>query len=357
MKTPRRFAFLLIGAVSVVGAVPGGWAQTQSPSPTVQPPATSGTAGPRETRVHDPSTIVKEGDAYWFFCTGNGVNAYHSRDLTKWERSRPVFTEFPAWHREVVPEQKGHLWAPDVIKAANGRYWLYYSVSKFGVNTSAIGLATTATLDPTSPEYSWRDEGIIVRSEKADKFNAIDPAIFRDDDGRLWMSFGSFWNGIKLVELDAKTGKRLAPESPLFSLAWKDAIEAPAIHKRDGWYYLFVNWGICCRGAESTYEIRVGRSREITGPYLDRAGVDLMQGGGTAFLATEGAMIGPGHVGIFSEEGRDWLGIHFYDGANKGRPMFALRALSWTEDGWPVAGKIRETRLLSASQTAASAAP
>jgi arabinan endo-1,5-alpha-L-arabinosidase len=284
------------------------------------------------------------------------VNAFRSDDLSTWQSGPRVFTEFPAWHREVVPDQKGHLWAPDIIKVGD-RFFLYYSVSKFGVNTSAIGLATTATLDPASADYGWKDEGIIIRTGTEDNFNAIDPALFRDDDGRLWMSFGSFWSGLKLIELDAKTGKRLKPGSPPFSIAWKEAIEAPAIHKRDGWYYLFVNWGICCRGLESTYEIRVGRSREITGPYRDRNDVDLMKAGGEPFLATEGAMIGPGHVGIFSEEGRDWLGIHYYDGAHKGRPTFALRTLSWGEDGWPVAGPVRETNLLSAPQTTTRAAP
>jgi len=354
MKTLRGvvaggfFGAMCVGAVSSADA---------GAAVASQPAAANAPVVPREPRVHDPSMIIKEeGGDYWFFCTGNGVSAWRSRDLATWERERPVFETMPAWHREVVPEQKGHLWAPDVIKGTDGRYWFYYSVSSFGVNMSAIGLATAVTLDPASPEYGWRDEGIVVRSEKADKFNAIDPAIFRDEDGRLWMSFGSFWSGLKLIELDAKTGKRLT-DGPMFSIAWKEEIEAPAIHKRDGWYYLFVNWGICCRGADSTYEIRVGRSREITGPYVDREGVELMKGGGTKFLATEGAMIGPGHVGIFAEGGREWLGIHFYDGADKGRPTFALRELGWGEDGWPVAGAVKATRLLSTRQTPGPVAP
>ena len=356
MKPNPRWTLVysFIAACSASAQTPP--AATASPENSPAPAAAASPAGPREPRVHDPSTIIQEGGDYWFFCTGMGVTAYRSRDLTTWTRERPVFETMPAWHREVVPEQKGHLWAPDVIKIGD-RYAVYYSVSSFGVNTSAIGLATATTLDPAGADYGWRDEGIVVRSAKSDTFNAIDPAIFRDDDGRLWMSFGSFWSGIKLLELDPKTGKRLAEDSPLFPIAWKEAIEAPAIHKRDGWYYLFVNWGICCRGADSTYEIRVGRSREITGPYLDREGVDLMKGGGTAFLATEGTMIGPGHVGIFSEGGRDWLGIHFYDGADKGKPTYALRALTWAEDGWPVAGPVRETHLLSTRQRPASAAP
>jgi arabinan endo-1,5-alpha-L-arabinosidase len=302
---------------------------------------------PREPRVHDPSQIIQEGADHWFFCTGMGVNAYHSRDLTTWERGRPVFSEMPAWHREVVPTQKGHLWAPDVIRVGD-RFYLYYSVSSFGVNTSAIGLATSPTLDPAADNYRWKDEGIVIQSRKTDDFNTIDPSVFRDEDGgRLWMAFGSFWSGIKLIELNPETGKRVSPEMPPIAIAWKNAIEAPALYKHDGWYYLFVNWGICCRGADSTYEIRVGRSRSVTGPYLDRDDVDMMKGGGTLFLATEGRMIGPGHVGIFSENGHDWLGFHYYDREAKGMPAYGMRALTWSADGWPEAGALHETNFHS----------
>jgi arabinan endo-1,5-alpha-L-arabinosidase len=295
-------------------------------------------AGKRDVRVHDPSTIVKEGDTYWFFGTGRGVNSYRSGDLVEWERGPAVFPELPDWITDVAPSQRGHFWAPDIIHQ-NGRYLLYYSVSAFGRNTSAIALATTPALDPESPDHAWKDEGIVIRSREDDNFNAIDPAITRDAEGRLWMSFGSFWSGIKLIELDPVTGHRIAPDSPMHALAYKREIEAPAIHRHDGYYYLFVNWGICCRGVNSTYNIRVGRGRDITGPYLDRDGSDMREGGGSLFLETDGPFIGPGHVGIFEEEGRHWLGLHFYDGTNRGRPTLALRPLSWGDDGWPVAGE------------------
>jgi arabinan endo-1,5-alpha-L-arabinosidase len=291
--------------------------------------------GKRNARTHDPSTIVRCKDEYWLFATGVGVHSWRSKDLRHWERGPNVFPTIPAWITEIVPDQRGHFWAPDVIHL-NGRYLLYYSVSKFGVNTSAIALATNPTLDAADPEYRWTDEGIVIRSRREDNFNAIDPAVIQTPDGRLWLSFGSFWSGIKLMELDPATGKRIAPDSPMHSLAYTRAIEAPFIYLKEEFYYLFVNWDVCCRGIESTYNIRVGRSANLTGPYLDREGKDLAKGGGTLLLATDGAFIGPGHAGIFKENGVYWFSCHFYDASQRGAPTLATRPLRWDEEGWPV---------------------
>jgi arabinan endo-1,5-alpha-L-arabinosidase len=166
-------------------------------------------------------------------------------------------------------------------------------------------------------------------------YNAIDPALFRDAGGNLWMSFGSYWSGIKLIQLDPATGKRTAPDSPVHALAHADSIEASFLHRHGDRYYLYVNWGFCCRGTNSTYEIRVGRSDKVTGPYLDMEGRDMLLSGGTKLLGTEGAMIGPGHASIFSENGRSWFGFHFYDGTRRGASTYALRPMRWAADGWP----------------------
>jgi arabinan endo-1,5-alpha-L-arabinosidase len=129
------------------------------------------------------------------------------------------------------------------------------------------------------------------------------------------------------------------PTAPRAGLVWIDRhspdkfLAGPA---RDGYFYLFVNWGKCCRGVNSTYEIRMGRSRLITGPYLDKDGVDLMKKGGTLLLATDGAFIGPGHAGIFEEGGQFWFSCHFYDATERGRSTLAIRPLRWAADGWPV---------------------
>jgi arabinan endo-1,5-alpha-L-arabinosidase len=293
--------------------------------------------GRREPRVHDPSTIVRCGDEFWLFATGFGVVSWHSKDLVDWQSGPRVFTNNPRWAANAVPGNRGYLWAPDVIHLTN-RYLLYYSVSTFGKNTSVIGLATSPTLDPANSSFAWSDQGIVVQSRFTNDFNAIDPAAVLDAEGHLWLVFGSFWSGVKLIQLDPATGKRLAPDSPIYALARHDSIEAAAIYQHADRYYLFVNWGACCRGTNSTYNIRIGRSSKITGPYLDKDGVDLRDGGGTLLVGTTGPFIGPGHAAIFSEAGSDWLSCHFYDGTRAGRPTLAIRPLRWSPDGWPEAG-------------------
>jgi arabinan endo-1,5-alpha-L-arabinosidase len=285
--------------------------------------------------TRDPSTIVKCGSDYWVFYTGRGVPSYHSKDLVKWEPGPPVFQTAPEWIASEVPENRNMVyWAPDIIKVGD-RYLLYYSVSSLGKMTSAIGLATTPTLDPADPAYHWTDRGIVVQSHAGGDFNTIDPSAFRDDDGTLWLAFGSYWSGIKLVALDPKTGKRLDPEAPLVALAYHRSIEASCLYKHGRYYYLFVNWDACCRGVKSTYNIRVGRSRKITGPYKDKDGVDMLHDGGTLFLASQGPLFGPGHAGFLVEDGKSWFTSDFEgDVRMGGKATLAIMPLRW-KSGWP----------------------
>ena len=290
--------------------------------------------GYRETRVHDPSTIVKCKDDYWVFSTGMGIVSRRSKNLLKWTEGPRVFTNTPAWTTNAVPGNRGYFWAPDIIRTGDG-YFLYYSISTFGKNRSIIGLATNHTLDPDDPQYEWIDRGAVVESTAQDDFNTIDPAVTQDDQGKLWLAFGSFWSGIKLIQLDASTGKRIKPDSPVYSLARSGAIEAAYIYRHGGAYYLFVNWGACCRGTNSTYNVRVGRSKGITGPYLDRDGKDLELGGGTLLLDSHPPFIGPGHAGILSYRGVDLMSCHFYNGARQGTPVLAILRVHWDRAGWP----------------------
>lgn len=285
-------------------------------------------------RFHDPSTPVRDGGKWWIFATGNGISTRHSKDHEHWEDGPPVFTEFPAWHKQVVPSQRGHLWAPDLVNH-EGVYRLYYSVSSFGKNVSAIGLVTRRSLDPDDKKSEWKDEGIVIQSGKDDPYNAIDPHVIIDKDGRHWMSFGSFWSGIQLVELDPKTGKVHPENRKLRRIAWNETIEAPAILHHGGYYHLFVNWGLCCRGLNSTYEIRIGRSRSITGPYLDKDGVDLATGGGTLLLGNAGDQHGPGHASFITEKSGTRMFYHYYDRKRGGYATLGSRMLKWTKDGWP----------------------
>jgi arabinan endo-1,5-alpha-L-arabinosidase len=215
-------------------------------------------AAARMPTVHDPSTILKNGDEYWQYSTGQGIRSRRSRDLVQWEEGPRVFASPPAWTTNAVPGFRGHCWAPDVIRVG-GRVLLYYSVSTWGKNTSAIGLVSSATADPGDPRYGWVDEGPVIQSVAGDNFNAIDPAVTPGVDGTLWLSFGSFWSGIKLVQLDPKTGKRTAGDDSMHALAYHPQIEAPFIWGHADSYYLFLNWGLCCRGTNSTYTLGVRR--------------------------------------------------------------------------------------------------
>jgi len=292
--------------------------------------------------AHDPSTVTKCKDRYYVFATGQGIVSRSSADKVFWSAGPKVFANPPAWTTNAVPGFTGTFWAPDVLYVSN-RYCLYYSVSTFGSQVSAIGLVTNPTLDPTDPNYLWTDQGPVITSTNGLAYNTIDPSLAWDASGKLWLCFGSYWNGIYLTQLDPATGLRITPNSTTYRLAANSSIEASYLFRQGSYYYLFCNWGSCCDGVDSTYNIRVGRSTAITGPYLDKNGVNMVSGGGTLFMRASGKYAGPGHVGILSDGGMLFLTHHYYDanawdsGYNAyGTPRFAMLPLSWTADGWPV---------------------
>lgn len=291
--------------------------------------------------VHDP-TVIKDGATYYLYSTRAGIAVRCSEDLVRWRLCGDVFGHLPGWAVEDVKGLRG-LWAPDV-SYFNGRYHLYYSASTFGSNRSSIGLVTNRTLDPASDRFRWEDQGKVISSTPADDWNAIDPNLVLDEEGQPWLSFGSFWGGIKMRRIDPATGKLSQADATLYSLASRPrtkeqpgAIEAPLIIRRNGYYYLFVSFDFCCRGVNSTYNIRVGRSRKVTGPYADRAGRPMMEEGGTPLLAGEGRWRGPGHCAILQEKGADLLVYHAYDAEARGTPTLRITPLTWDADGWPIA--------------------
>lgn len=295
-----------------------------------------------DLRAHDPSSIVREGETYYLFFTGRGVQSKTSTDLLAWTEGPSVFPrrDPPAWTREAVERFRGSMWAPDVIKVGD-RYLLYYSVSRFGEQTSAIGLATNTTLDPESPDYAWEDKGPVIQSSEGDPYNAIDPSLLLASDGRLWMAYGSYWEGIHLIELDPETGLRLDEQAAPKRLAHADSIEAATLIQRGDYYYLFINHGTCCRGVNSTYHILVGRSESPEGPYLDKEGRDLADGGGTLILESEGDRIGPGHVAPLASRPHERFGFHYYDGSDRGRSKLGLASWEWSDEGWPTATHVQ----------------
>ncbi|MCB2407865.1 family 43 glycosylhydrolase [Hymenobacter lucidus] len=294
---------------------------------------------------HDPSSIIRDGNKYWIFTTGRDIYAMYSYDLVKWESGpRTVFNGFrPAWIAAKAPNFQGDYWAPECI-FRNGKYYLYYSLTDaFGQNISAIGLATNVTLDPANPNYNWVDQGEVISSSASSAYNAIDPALITDASGGLWMTFGSFFKGIGLIKLDGTTGKRSGTSfSWLAGNVAADGVtrntsgnEAPFIVRNGSYYYLFINKGLCCKGAGSTYYIQVGRATSVTGPYLDRSGVDLNRNGGTTLLATKGNYVGPGHVGLFQENGANYFTHHYYDSNQNGRARLSVGNMGWEASGWP----------------------
>lgn len=312
-------------------------------------PAAAGDFGPLQGSlfpVHDPCLIRANG-LYHVFSTSQMretpglIHWRTSPDLMNWTYKGTVLPSYLDWLPNELPDARG-AWAPDIV-FADGEYRLYYSVSMFGKNTSRIALLTSPTLDSADPTYGWTDHGVVVRSETSNDFNAIDSHAFIDDDGRHWLSWGSFWTGIKLAELDPATGKLKKPKGLPRSLAGRDApgaIEAPVIFKRGGFYYLFASFDACCRGINSTYHTVVGRAKAITGPYLDDKGKSMMNGGGRIVLHADldptGRWKGPGHCDVISDEGQDHIVYHAYDAQNGGRPTLRVDRLTWTADGWPV---------------------
>ena len=305
--------------------------------------------------AHDPS-MISEGGTYYVFTTGNAPGGGQfaircSSDLTHWKFCGQVFDTVPAWIKQRSPGTRD-LWAPD-ISYAGGKYRLYYAYSLFGKNTSGIALATSKTIDPKSPDYGWHDEGLVLESTAADDFNAIDPNYIEDAGHHAWLSFGSFWTGIKMRALDATTGKLSSTDTKTYSLAsrvrppdaapnppglpgnWQ-AVEAPFIVRHSGYYYLFTSFDLCCRGVKSTYRTVVGRAMSVTGPYKDRKGVPLLQGGGTALLSANAQWLGPGGESILLRHHEpDLIVYHAYDHVT-GKPSLQISTIAW-KDGWPSA--------------------
>lgn len=288
--------------------------------------------------THDSSTVVVYDGKYYCYGTGRGIPFLISSNGFDWQRGGRVFDRVPDSVKQFCPKNDCQdVWAPDIVKL-NGEFYLYYSISSWGQYVSAVGLMTGPTLDTNSPNYKWTDRGMVVHSSEGENLNAIDPGVCHAPDGTLWICYGSYHGNIELVELNPKTGLRIATNSPVTIIA--NQSEAADIIFHDKFFYLFVNHGGCCQGTNSTCNIRVGRSAKVTGPYLDRFGEDLAQGAGSLFLAAAGNDIGPGHFGLLVDDGVEKFSCH-YEGVigRSGRSIMDIRPLLWTLDGWPVVGE------------------
>ncbi|MBN2234120.1 MAG: family 43 glycosylhydrolase [Opitutales bacterium] len=315
-------------------------------------PYPEGAKGVVRPIVHDP-VIIGQNGVYYMFHTGPGITSWRSSDRVHWDTIDPVFPILPEWMHATVKGFTGHIWAPD-ISFHDGIYHLFYSVSAFGKNTSCIGHATNRTLDPDSPDYQWDDHGIVLQSFPGiTNWNAIDPNIVVDDNGKVFMSFGSFWGGLFIAEMKDDLSGLAEDWRELTCIAARSstdpegsesggiadgpgerAIEAPFIHRHDGYYYLFASIDLCCRGAESTYKMIVGRSRNVKGPYVDSEDRPMLEGGGDMLLSGDSRWHAVGHNGVSSFGDGDYLVYHGYDTEDPaGRARLLLRRIQWT---WPL---------------------
>ncbi|WP_435884519.1 arabinan endo-1,5-alpha-L-arabinosidase [Streptomyces toxytricini] len=320
-RTLRRSASLALPAVMLA----------------LMPSAASAYPGPGRVTgdvvVHDP-TMLRGPDGRYLLLSTHGYLEYRtSTDRVAFSRNGNAFASPPRWWSRYSPENDP--WAPD-LSHHGGRYLMYYSVSAFGSKTSAIGLATS----PTGAPGSWKDQGIVYSSTAGSDYNAIDPDLFVDDDGKWWLAFGSHWSGIKMIRLDPGTGKQYAGDTTRYSLASRStgvrAVEGPTVVKRNGYYYLFASYDTCCSGTASTYKIKVGRATSPTGPYYDRSGVAMNKDGGTVVMASQGSVIGPGGQDVMRDADGDLLVYHYYDGRDGGAPKLGVNRLNWS-GGWPTA--------------------
>jgi arabinan endo-1,5-alpha-L-arabinosidase len=345
----RNKAALFLTSFTLFLMIPAFALAKDNPQPTSQVIKVEGDV----EYVHDPS-IAKDGDTWYLFGTANGpirdgeLPIRCSQDLHTWKRCGNVFDKIPDWIKKESPETK-ELWAPD-ISFFNGEFHLYYAFSVFGKNTSGIALLTNKTLNPKSPDFHWIDHGLVLRSRVEDDFNAIDPNLVLDEKGQAWLSFGSFWTGIKMRRIDPKTGLLDAQDTKTYPIATRkrpdnpppnppglpgnwQAVEAPFIIHHGDYYYLFVSFDLCCRGTKSNYKTMIARSHSVTGPYLDAQGTPMLDGGGTPLLLGNSRWFGPGGESLLQQKDGDIIVFHAYD-ATTGHAYLQISTIGWV-DGWP----------------------
>jgi len=279
------------------------------------------------TAVHDPTMCKDSAGKYWVFSTGTGIEIRTSTDRTAWTFVGSVFPS-SSWAAPYTGSNNGVLWAPDCTYI-NGQFILYYAASSFGSQNSAIFFAKSTTGLPGS----WVNEGLVTSTSSSNNYNAIDPNLIIAN-GNWYLSLGSFWTGIKGMTIGSSTGKPSSTSVTALAqrTANNGAIEASVIYQQGSFYYLFSSWDNCCQGTSSTYNIRVGRSTSVFGPYTDASGVALTSGGGTLVLGTHGSIVGPGGQDLFTDGDGPILVYHYYTSSGS---FLGINRLNFTS-GWPV---------------------
>ncbi len=280
--------------------------------------------------------IVKQDGVYYMYIMAPNILIKSSTDMIHWKRVGTVFgTTDPSWLAKEVPGYG--IWAPSVYYFG-GRYYLYYCISTIGSQNSAIGVAVNTTLDPNSPDYKWVDGGMVIRSRTGSPYNCIDPNIVVDEEGKVWLNFGSYWGGLYQKQINPDTGHLMEPEESkdtLYHLARRNinngAIEAPYMIRHEGYYYLFTAFN----PMDLSYHNRVGRSTSVHGPFVDKDGREMTKGGGTVVTKGMYELQMPGHASVFKNDDGQYYFVGEY--FRKGTPsIMMISTIVWDKDGWPV---------------------
>lgn len=305
---------------------------------------------------HDPS-IVRFEDGYALMTTNNHLQLWTSENAYDWFDHGRTLKSVPSWLTQYAPGMED-VWAPDIYYA-NGEYRVYYCGSEFGKRNSAIGYTSSKSIMPGTAGYGWQDHGHVFHTKDGfDKYNAIDADLVRTKEGELWMAFGSFGLGIQLIKLDEKTGYQANDDKTVYNIARRTskasggAEEGPSLIEHNGQYFLFTAWDYCChQGPEieqTTYKTAYGRADQITGPYEDRAGYSMLNGGGTLLLERYGRYVGPGGGEAFQDLNRVRFVHHYYDNAGDKYNHIHIRDIVFTDDNWAEMGQPFFGRYLSA---------
>lgn len=322
------------------------WTITVTADPAYPAPLAVAGSG---IHVHDPDMIQDAGGVFWLYGTQNTLASSPDMATFSAAAAGDILPDFGWWGSENTTGTNGRadIWAPSVMYA-NGMYYQYYAVptydppSTVDANQSAAVIALATSTSPSGP---WTDAGKVIAScgtasGCTTTYNAIDPAPYVDTTGNRWLAFGSWHDGIHVLQLDPSTGLRLASNTTLYDIAKRGAGEEgpfilPYTAAGTLYYYYFASINVCCQGINSTYRIIVGRSTSPTGPFHDRGGIDLMDGGGTILLSTHGTIYGPGGQSVLLVGSRPVIVYHYYDGANNGTPTLGMNDLQFDSDGWP----------------------
>jgi arabinan endo-1,5-alpha-L-arabinosidase len=323
------------------------WTLTPTSTTAYPMPKTVTGAG---TAVHDPNMLQDASGKFWLYGTHNTLAS--SMDMVSFAAvTNGIITpDFTWWASKNTTGGSGRtdLWAPSTLYA-NGTYYQYYSIPIYGTpsvaGTNKGAEAVIALATSPSPAGPWTDAGQIIAScgttsGCTTKYNAIDPAPFIDASGKWWLVFGSWEDGTHILQLDPATGLRFGSNSTLYNTAFRAAgQEGPFIYpwvvNGVQYYYYFASINVCCSGTSSPYRIIVGRSTSPTGPFTDRGGLDLMNGGGTILLSAHGYVYGPGGQSVMTVSGQPTLVYHYYDGNANGAPKLGLNNLGFDTAGWP----------------------